>query len=84
MQTCLLCNSAVSVEAHYIDWTPTNTARRNRVLLCKQCRSAVRKLGYLTRRDLIAIRRRIMRRDPGRFESPATGGLSDLQLLGLD
>jgi hypothetical protein len=69
-ESCYLCASTATIQTHHIDWNHTNDARENRIPLCQRCHALVHKCGYLSRKELIALRFKIWEQDPARFLPP--------------
>lgn len=73
---CGLCGSPDRMHRHHIDWNHDNNAADNVLVVCQRCHVMLHKIGFLDRDELLALRQKVMEKDPSRFQDSA--GQTDL------
>ncbi len=70
--SCYLRGSKDNLHRHHIDWFHSNNKPSNIIIVCKRCHTELHKLELLDAKELESLRKRVMDRDPRRFEEKET------------
>jgi len=75
MKECYLCGATTRLERHHINWHHNDRGKANVVILCKRCHVELHRVGYLSSKELEAIRAKVRAKAEATARAPVQLGL---------
>lgn len=68
-KSCGLCGCENELHRHHIDWDHSNNSTDNVIIICANCHAELHKIGFMSKVELLEVRKKVETRDPARFNA---------------